>query len=407
MMKIHAGTCAMQMKRMFHPVGQGAFYSEEFYSDKDRLLFRIVYDCGTKTSKKRVVPNQVIGQAFPDKDTIDILFVSHFDSDHVSMISDLIKDRKVRRVVLPLLHDEECAVLRALYEYEGNTFGLRLLTDPEQAFGSETAIYRILPDEGESAMSRDSDPQREDGEEWVLNIGSDGNPVGCVESGMSNIPSRSVISCFNNVWRYIPYNHEYVKRHEALMAEISHRPDLDENRLGDASYVSEKKKELLDVYKALHEDGFGEINENSMLVLSGPSTESGQQYTWIVEAISIAHEAKALACCALTSRVACVFCGDSDFNKVDIRKIYHLYWNTVGTVQIPHHGSERSFATEFLADNAHLVCPISVGSVNLHGHPSPNVVSEILKAHSIPLIVDEYQWLCMSLTMCEKAWLRA
>lgn len=48
------------MIRTFHPVGQGAFYTEDFGD------FRIVYDCGSSTERKKTPPliNKIIESAF-------------------------------------------------------------------------------------------------------------------------------------------------------------------------------------------------------------------------------------------------------------------------------------------------------------------------------------------------------
>ena len=73
----------IKMRRVFHPVGQGAFYSESFYTGFG--TFNMVYDCG---SMSKGVDN-IISNSF-DKDNgndIDILFISHFDSDHVNKIA--------------------------------------------------------------------------------------------------------------------------------------------------------------------------------------------------------------------------------------------------------------------------------------------------------------------------------
>ena len=40
----------LYVKRTFHPVGQGAFFTEQFYSDDaTTLLYNVVYDCGSKS----------------------------------------------------------------------------------------------------------------------------------------------------------------------------------------------------------------------------------------------------------------------------------------------------------------------------------------------------------------------
>ena len=61
------------ISRIFHPIGQGAFYAE-LHSG-----FNIVYDCGNW--KKTTLSGNVVGQSFTADDVIDILFISHFDWD--------------------------------------------------------------------------------------------------------------------------------------------------------------------------------------------------------------------------------------------------------------------------------------------------------------------------------------
>ncbi len=84
--------CAMNIIRTFHPVGQGAFYSEEFRDSEGNCVFRVVYDCGSLkncglqrncdgTPLKRKDIEERVEQAFPDGHGVDILFVSHLDDD--------------------------------------------------------------------------------------------------------------------------------------------------------------------------------------------------------------------------------------------------------------------------------------------------------------------------------------
>ena len=45
----------MVFKRILHPVGQGAFFTEQFYDESGKVVYNVVYDCGSFTS----VPNLV------------------------------------------------------------------------------------------------------------------------------------------------------------------------------------------------------------------------------------------------------------------------------------------------------------------------------------------------------------
>jgi len=63
------------IERIFHPIGQGAFYSERHKN------FNIVYDCGNWKNTK--LADKVVKQAFLKDEVIDILFISlHFPKNH-------------------------------------------------------------------------------------------------------------------------------------------------------------------------------------------------------------------------------------------------------------------------------------------------------------------------------------
>ena len=101
----------MRVTRTFHPVGQGAFYSERFFmEDQQGTVHNIVYDCGVKWGYVGKVKH-VVTQAFTQTDTIDYLFISHLDYDHVSLVKTFINNvRAVRNIVLPLVTEEQAMI---------------------------------------------------------------------------------------------------------------------------------------------------------------------------------------------------------------------------------------------------------------------------------------------------------
>ena len=92
----------MEVIRTIHPVGQGGFYTEIFRDGINDHC--IVYDCGSENKQKL---KSVISSALPDNTPIDILFISHFDSDHVNGIKELIKHHTIKCVVMPQLKQFE------------------------------------------------------------------------------------------------------------------------------------------------------------------------------------------------------------------------------------------------------------------------------------------------------------
>ncbi len=91
------------IQRIFHPIGQGAYYSERHDN------YNIVYDCGNWKNTKKA--DRVVENSFNKTDKINLLFISHFDIDHVNKINVLKSNFKIEKVVLPLLHKEEKKLL--------------------------------------------------------------------------------------------------------------------------------------------------------------------------------------------------------------------------------------------------------------------------------------------------------
>ena len=376
------------MVRTFHPVGHGAFYTEFFnfdYHEKEQVSFRVVYDCGTKTSKKLVNPQMVIKDAFNDGEDIDILFISHFDKDHVSMIQELLKDnRKVKNAVLPLLSKEDEAILLALYSDERNEIGYKLLDDPASVLGKDTTIIYIEPSDSESDNGRERRSpdypenfiNNPDNSEDIDIIDPNGKRVKLHSGRIVNVPSGTVLSLSHFFWCYIPHNYKYQEQHDKLL-NILESKGIDQNKLSDTRYIDTNRKKLNEIYNLLEEN----INVNSMIVYSGPTKLKIYNSKFHFEIFSDWPR--------YIINPACIFSGDSDFKKVKIHEIYKEFWDKVGTIQIPHHGSNHNFSSDFLEESKLcFFCPISVRSGDAK-HPASTVTKEISTHHSIPIIVDE------------------
>ena len=109
----------MRIVRTFHPVGQGAFYSERFFfHDGDQLKSKhnIVFDCGVMRWPEWMM-HHVVKSAFTGKDEIDHLFISHLDYDHLSLVNTLLKSVKcVKNIVLPLVSEELLITAMTYYQ---------------------------------------------------------------------------------------------------------------------------------------------------------------------------------------------------------------------------------------------------------------------------------------------------
>lgn len=371
------------MERIFHTVGQGAFYSERHDN------FNIVYDCGTEwKNRTNKVIDKTIKQSFSKHDVIDILFISHFDYDHVSKIKTLKEHVSgIRKVVMPLLHNEEKYLLVNIYRGLGFHI-LNLISNPEKFFGQETKIITVTEAENIEIPIND-DKVNEDIDSITTNSIASGTML------------RKSFTGYN--WIFIPYNHKYTERNTGLIETLKDNGFKDEQikcLKTDLKYTLDKITTDLNISKAkggkifreIYDSLDGKINENSMLLFSGTEDlliRDSYPYNYSKRYFGDYDEwMRRVRRKDYMYKVSCIYTGDTNLNVVKIKHIFKYYWNTVGTIQIPHHGDLSSFDKGILSDKYYM-CPISVGEKNSYGHPSSKVIADILGHRSCPILITE------------------
>lgn len=364
------------IQRFFHPVGQGAFYSERHLFHN--ININIVYDCGTEYKNRNNTDiKNVVRQSFSEDDVIDILFISHFDFDHISLIDTLRKTvKRIKRVVIPLLQKGETVFLYNVYKALGEYDLAQLVNEPNKFFGEGTQIIEVKPH---------SEGNIEEGN--IINVSE--------RPDIKEVPSGTGLTINNlNDWVYIPFNYKYESRSKEFLCKLKDQKidveQLKDQKTTGTNYILDPK--VIKKIKVAYEEISGDINENSMFLYSGPLYKKDihfwrgrcwlKCFYWEHPYYSPYHYN--------THRVACLYTGDGDLNKnkVDVRSIYNQYWDLIGTIQIPHHGSLPSFNANIFYDE-YFICPISVGKKNSYGHPSQKVISEILLHESYPILVTE------------------
>ena len=199
-------------------------------------------------------------------------------------------------------------------------------------------------------------------------------------------------------WIFIPYNYKFKDR----------KDDLEKLLAAQGFDVGKLKKDVLytldeitkdvgiskakggKIFKEVYEKVSGNINQDSMLLYSGldckkmncknifpPYLRLSLLYHFTYHKITTERR-----------NVSCIYTGDTDLNVVKIKSIFRDYWSSVGTIQIPHHGSLKDFNKNTLEDKGYL-CPMSVGEKNSYGHPSSKVLGDILSQHCHPMVVTE------------------
>ena len=362
----------MRVIRTFHPVGQGAFYTERFESANNR--FTIVYDCGSTTLSKKQLDNK-IKTSFPKDHQIDILFISHFHADHINGIETLKKHCKIKTVVLPELTHSAKILLKIVYYIENSFEKLsfekfeQLIEAPLSFFDEEhTQIVMIEPVK-EGLQSHD-----------VL------SPETIDTSSPREIKTLPCGSAFSYPqapsWLFIPFNHKQEERRKQFEEAIASKGIL-LTTLNDISEITKQEKRLREVYDTID----GDLNENSMILYSGPEECSIFKIPFLVSrSLSFFRGYQDNW---PTFQAGCLYTGDINWTAGDFLNELSKFSRCLGTIQIPHHGSRHNFNKSLLELQYQGCAIFSFGSNNSYGHPADSVVEEVVKEGILPCLVTE------------------
>ena len=139
------------MIRSFLPVGQGAFYTEQFDCGVN-----VVYDCGSSTSRSAI--EKQIACTFEPREKIQAVFISHLHEDHINGLPFLLSHCCVERLYLPFLTEEEILLTRLIARLENteSEFLSKLIVDPYGAVQDYTLPVDTQTPETFYVMPQDS-----------------------------------------------------------------------------------------------------------------------------------------------------------------------------------------------------------------------------------------------------------
>ncbi|MCC6448916.1 MAG: MBL fold metallo-hydrolase, partial [Chitinophagaceae bacterium] len=321
-----------------HPVGQGAFYTEviEFGNDEK---FVMVYDCGSLNYKNLEISIDNFIKTIEEQKPIDILFISHFDKDHVNGIEYLLSKKHVSKIIIPVITNVECLVLKTFYldqKAKKKTKNFDKVITLLEIASKQSAVYKV-------------------GDSVVITIAKKYNKLSEIKVGdihdMISLTNRIKIKLTGNRegYYFIPFNVEQSKRRKMLKKLLQNEGiDLDSITIKNPM-TNEMIKSVNRVYKMLK----GGINVNSMCLYAGNNNEKIKN--------------------------ACLYTGDFDakHNMDFLKNGYGNVWDSISIIQVPHHGSINSHNKELYSAGMRSV--ISCRENNKH-HPHPSVVNDIYNA---------------------------
>ena len=245
-------------KRIIHPVGHGAFFTEQFVNPMtNETLYNVVYDCGSLSSGMKNRIHHISDEIFKER-KINILFLSHFDDDHVNCVKHLVKQNYIdgATIFIPLL--KEISFIGVLpydnnYQYISNLNGYHNIK-----------VINVKPENDD--RTPETLTNIEDIYDKVINSGT-------------KISTRIL----DYIWCYVPFNICIKDVLEEFRSRIEDK-GLDYDRLQDPEYVSIPaiQKVIKGIYRNMGKktDKNTIINFNSLQVLSFPvKTEYCKEYS--------------------------------------------------------------------------------------------------------------------------------
>ena len=204
----------MFVEYTFFPVGQGLFSCGKLYTDKNKKPFVWIYDCGT-SNKMSVLKSEVKNL---NTITFDLVAISHFDQDHINGLKYLLANKRVKRLMLPFLSDQQkieellvyCyAILQHQYDIEEKlTVDIINFLDNPARFVSNLIANSSINEKIEILLVPDrfysTDEMKYNEDEIIYRYREDET------LDISNVSCKIIdphipVIC-NHIWEFVPYN---------------------------------------------------------------------------------------------------------------------------------------------------------------------------------------------------------
>lgn len=407
--------------RTIHPVGQGAFYTEKFYNrGEDNAEHTVVFDCGSKTKiggAKKVCIERIVNNSLDSNQHIDILFISHFDIDHVNGIGYLLdRGRKIDYVVLPQIDsyqwfyivEDVCSSNNDAREASSLVFDLRRRLEKN---GIKVLQVKPIEEEPRLIPNDDEFPANEDSTQNNIRQPEIDSISGIYDKSLSDNGSyinSGVPFSMGIQWVYIPSNFTYERNIDDLKCKIDDILSKD-RKFDDATSISElNSEELVDFIhrnrKAIndvYDKVFPDTNASSLCVYSGVADTKLKSISYPYW-FTYEHCLHYFYDYGFGNREGCLYTGDSvmtkgqNMLKVDFVLNSILHWRSrLVTIQLPHHGSKNNFGGDSFAKleaaltfsrnkKLHpLLFFASFGDHNSYGHPSDSLIDFLVSKERV------------------------
>lgn len=372
----------MDVTMIQHPVGQGGMFSGQLQAGNTTL--RWVYDCGSNQQDR--LSEEILSVA--DRGAIDLMFLSHLDSDHVNGVDRLLAATTVEEVVLPYLNAVDYAVA-VIQDIEAGTLSgtfLEFVADPVKWLigrgirkvsfvrvgGGDKSLGEMLSDaEQEGPGDRGADGIWYG---WSSAIKSRSLKNGVAQEIEAGSTASIYLDGHRIDWLLAPYVHAPTRQQmqdfiDALRTALGSR--LTRHAVVRLARSQTGRALLKRCYRS-----FGYVhNKVSMALYSGPRQPSGNRLS------QVPFDCSDIESFCDQREIGWLATGDAELGtKTRLQALLHHYDGVrarVGVLALPHHGACSNFSPQLLVDLPRLHTCIAAAGRNRHGHPSSSVAAAV------------------------------
>lgn len=387
-----------------------------------------VYDCGAMDSYAKERDREIrryLSRARPAKRRLDILFLSHVHADHVNGVPILLAKKggvKVDTIVLPLVDvvDRLIAFARTLSADAASAhdaFYQRFVVDPVAAisdFGPRQIIFLKRGNDGGAPGADEGPLPRLDGPDvggpWHHETGPSWKLVGhgnVEEVGPSDpkvqgprqyvVPDTAAIGIFATsakgvepaAWLLAPYvDTAVVATRSAFVTRLARRLKIKVSLIEDWLKITSNLQMLVTTGLSHLSAAYSAITPNfnitSLSLYSGPARG-------LTIALPRGRRGLFGLVSGITALPAWLGTGDAALKERKRRNAFVSHYGSllteVGTLLLPHHGSDHNFHHDLLLAVNPSVCIASADKYSNWKHPGPHTVQAVCSHPAVIQVV--------------------
>lgn len=387
----------------FRAVGQGAFYTGIFKHQNGKQ-FTFVYDCGSHSSRQYIDQEISDFNTESNKEKIDILFISHFHSDHTNKIAELLNETGgAKMAILPYLTPEELVLAYIDVSVSGgDPETLAFIQNPTR-FLLERKVEQIIyihpsddniSNTGGEPNLKDPDLDRILSPDFEFQISNQLVPNENINEQNSNVLHYYDLGWFSIIgfWEFKFFNkHRDIITFNNFISDVRLLLGISNFSFSDiANYITSNPTTFESNLNAIYSRNFGYgqlINDTSLIIYHAPLINVDKGHLVYLRCFPFWKG----------RNTGSLLTGDIKFNQdclnqITAKWINCKYFDNVGLFQIPHHGANNYIEPVVITTYRNVNWwVINFGLGNTHKHPRQEIVDMIENNKAIGKIFPNTQ----------------